>query len=161
LLFYRLPQAIRRRAIESHMHPAAGWFMREKVEGVVPTTLGRSISNAWDHEGRAHLTLNGAAGKTEALVVDHIISATGYRTDMRRVPFLSHEICAAVAPFGPQPILSDSFETPVPGLFVAGPAAMGSFGPLMRFMVGAEFAAPRVAAQLERKLGGASSQRAA
>jgi thioredoxin reductase len=161
LLFYRLPQAIRRRAIESHMHPAAGWFMREKVEGIIPATLGRSISKAWDRGGRAHLTLTGTVGKTEALVVDHIISATGYRTDMRRVPFLSHEIRTAVAPFGPQPILSDSFETPVPGLFVAGPAAMSSFGPLMRFMVGAEFAAPRVAAHLERKLGGASSQRAA
>ena len=33
LMFYRLPQSIRRRAIESHMHPAAGWFMRDKVEG--------------------------------------------------------------------------------------------------------------------------------
>ena len=86
LMFYRLPQSIRRRAIESHMHPAAGWFMREKMEGIVPMLLGRSIANAWDHQGRAHLTLSDAGGKHESLVVDHVISATGYRTDMRRVP---------------------------------------------------------------------------
>jgi thioredoxin reductase len=161
LMFYRLPQSIRRRAIESHMHPAAGWFMREKVEGVVAMSLGRSITNAWDHKGRAHLTLTDAGGRNESLVVDHVIAATGYRTDMRRVPFLSRELCDAVAPFGPHPVLSDSFETPVPGLFVAGPAAMDNFGPLMRFMVGAEFAAPRAAARLERKLGATSARRAA
>jgi len=34
LLFYRLPESLRLRAIESHMHPAGGWFMREKVEEV-------------------------------------------------------------------------------------------------------------------------------
>jgi hypothetical protein len=31
----------------------------------------------------------------------------------------------------------------------------------MRFMVGAEFAAPRIAARLERKLGNRSAERAA
>src|SRR4029077_2470634 len=100
-------------------------------------------------------------GMNESLVVDHVISATGYRTDMRRVPFLSRALCDAIAPHGPHPVLSDSFETAVPGLFVVGPAAMDNFGPLMRFMVGAEFAAPRAAARLERKLGATSARRAA
>jgi hypothetical protein len=80
---------------------------------------------------------------------------------MRRVPFLPDALCKAIAPGGATPVLSDSFETPVSGLFVAGPAAMDSFGPLMRFMVGAEFAAPRVAARLERRLVGMSLRRAA
>jgi hypothetical protein len=38
---------------------------------------------------------------------------------------------------------------------------MYNFGPLMRFMVGAEFAAPRVAAALERRLGRTAGRRAA
>jgi cation diffusion facilitator CzcD-associated flavoprotein CzcO len=161
LLFYRLPQSIKRRAIESHMHPAAGWFMREKVEAQIPMSLGRSIEKAWDHQGRVHLTLANRNGENEPLVADHLIAATGYRTDMRKVPFLSPELCDRIAPQGPYPILTDTFETPVPGLFAVGTAAMDSFGPLMRFMVGAEFAAPRVASRLARKVGAQTSQRAA
>jgi hypothetical protein len=42
-----------------------------------------------------------------------------------------------------------------------GLSAMHNFGPLMRFMVGAEFAAPRVAASLHRRLGQATEKRAA
>jgi hypothetical protein len=48
------------------------------------------------------------------------------------------------------PHLTDNFETSVPGLYVMGPLAANAFGPLMRFMVGAEYAAPRVAAHLAR-----------
>ena len=59
------------------------------------------------------------------------------------------------------PILSDSFETPVEGLYAVGPAAIESFGPLMRFMVGAEFAAPRVASRLARVFGASTERRAA
>ena len=46
LLFYRLPAHLKQRAINSHMHPAAGWFMRAKVEGKIPMLLGRTIKNA-------------------------------------------------------------------------------------------------------------------
>jgi FAD-dependent urate hydroxylase len=48
------------------------------------------------------------------------------------------------------PHLSPSFETSVPGLYTAGMAAAESFGPLMRFVCGTSFAAPRVAAAIRR-----------
>ena len=161
LLFYRLPQALKRRAIASHMHPAAGWFMRDKVEGRIPMSLGREIVKAEENKGRVDLTLSDKAGCKETLSFDHVIAATGYRTDMRRVPFLAADLRKRVAPDGATPVLSDSFETPVEGLYAVGPAAIDSFGPLMRFMVGAEFAAPRVAGRLTRVLGAISSDRAA
>ncbi len=161
LLFHRLPQAIKQRAILSHMHPAAGWFMREKVEGHIPMSLGREIVKAEERGSRVALTLAGRTAPTETIAFDHVVSATGYRADMSRLPFLAPDLYKRVAPGGTSPVLSDSFETPVSGLFAVGPAAIDSSGPLMRFMVGAEFAAPRVAARLERKLGAASSQRAA
>jgi cation diffusion facilitator CzcD-associated flavoprotein CzcO len=161
LLFYRLPERLKARAIRSHMHPAAGWFMREKVEGRIPMTLGREISKASANQGRVTLVLTDRSGREEMLACDHVIAATGYRPDMRRMPFLAPDLCARMAPSGGRPILSDSFESSVQGLFVVGPAATHSFGPLMRFMMGAEFAAPRVAARLERKFRGSSKQRAA
>jgi len=146
LLFYRLPASLKRRAIDSHMHPAAGWFMRDKIEGVIPMSLGRAPAKAEESNGKVALTLSGG----ESFTFDHVITATGYRMDLRRIPFLPQSIVARAAEANGTPILSDSFETPVAGLYVAGPAALESFGPLMRFMVGAEFAAPRVAARLER-----------
>jgi hypothetical protein len=57
--------------------------------------------------------------------------------------------------------VSDNFETSIPGLYAVGLSAMEMFGPLMRFMVGAEFAAPRVAAHLDRKIAMPKRQRAA
>jgi hypothetical protein len=48
-------------------------------------------------------------------------------------------------------VLSGSFESSVPGLYFVGPPAVNSFGPLMRFMVGAEYAAPLVARRLARR----------
>ena len=46
------------------------------------------------------------------------------------------------------PKLSDHFETSVPGLYAQGVLSANTFGPLMRFMVGAEYAAPRLADRL-------------
>ena len=157
LLFYRLPASLKRRAIDSHMHPAAGWFMRDKIEGVIPMSLGRKLVKAEAKDGRAALTL--AGGETHAF--DHVIAATGYKMDLRRIPFLAKELCERTVLGDGTPILSDSFETAVPNLYAVGPVALESFGPLMRFMVGAEFAAPRVATRLERAFGAAVSSRAA
>ncbi len=161
LLFYRLPDSLKQRAIRSHMKPAAGFYMRGKIEGRVETSLGRSIAKAEEVNGKVALELMDRDGALETINFDHVVAATGYHPDMRRVPFLSKNLCARITLADGSPILSDGFETPVRGLFVTGPAAMNSFGPLMRFMVGAEFAAPHIAGRLERKLGSTSASRAA
>ena len=157
LLFYRLPQSLKRRAIDSHMHPAAGWFMREKVEGVIPMSLGRTLAKAEAADGKVALTLSDG----ETLSFDHIIAATGYKMDMRRIPFLTEDLKARTSLADGTPVLSDNFETPAAGLFAVGPVALESFGPLMRFMIGSEFAAPRVAQRLERMFGARTARRAA
>jgi lysine/ornithine N-monooxygenase len=82
--------------------------------------------------------------------VDHVVAATGYRADLGRLPFLSDGLRAATRRVGTMPELNRHFESSVPGLYYVGNAAAGSFGPLMRFMVGAEFAAPRVASHASR-----------
>ena len=161
LLFYRLPAHLKQRAIRSHMHPAGGWFMRARVEGKIPMLLGRSIANAETKGDRVHLTLIDQAGKGETVSCDHVIAATGYRTDMRRIPFLASELRARIAMAGEPPAISDNFETQIPGLYAVGMAAMDSFGPLLRFMVGAEFVAPRLASHLEKRTSVSQRRRAA
>jgi len=161
VLFHKLPEPIRKRAIQSHMHPAAGWFMREKIEGRIPCLFGREIAEAKAVGGRVQLTVRNASGARETLECDHVIAATGYRPDMRKLPFLSGELCDRIAPRRATAPLSDKFETRAPGLFIIGPAAIDSFGPLMRFMYGAEFVAPYLAAHLERVLSATTARRAA
>lgn len=161
LLFYRLPEALRQRAIASHMHPAGGWFMREKIEQNVPLLLGRSIRSAEARKGQVSLRLQDRNGREDVVVCDHVIAATGYEPDLRKVPFLDAKLVGHISPRQNVTELSDTFETAVPRLYAVGLTAMYNFGPLMRFMVGAEFAAPRVAAALHRRLEQIPEQRAA
>ena len=48
------------------------------------------------------------------------------------------------------PVLSSAFESSVPGLYFAGLAGAMTFGPLMRFMHGDEFAARRITTRIEK-----------
>jgi cation diffusion facilitator CzcD-associated flavoprotein CzcO len=161
LLFYRLPESLRMRAIASHMHPAGGWFMREKIERNVPLMLGRSMKNAEARDGGVCLTLQDRSGREEIVTCDHVIAATGYEPDMLKVPFLASQLVERISPRKNVTLLSDTFETSVKGLYAVGLPAMHNFGPLMRFMVGAEFAAPRVAGALHHRVGRVPEKRAA
>jgi thioredoxin reductase len=151
LLVYRLPRGLRARAIASHMHAAGGWFMCRKVEGRIAQSCGRTIAAAEVQDGRVRLTLADSTGKQETLICDHVIAATGYQVDMRRLAFLSPELRAQISPNHTSPAVSSHFETSVPGFFTIGMTGIASFGPLLRFMVGSEFVAPRLAAYLQAR----------
>jgi thioredoxin reductase len=161
LLFSRLPEPLRTRGVASHMHPAAGWFMREKIEGRIETRLGRTLAGAEAMKQGVLLTTVREDGGREQIACDHVIAATGYRPDTRRMKYLSSTLRSAIASPRNMPVVSDNFETPVDGLYVIGPAVINSFGPLMRFMVGAEFVAPRLSGYLSRSLGARTERRAA
>ncbi|HEY3639159.1 MAG TPA: NAD(P)/FAD-dependent oxidoreductase [Rhizomicrobium sp.] len=160
LMFYRLPDALRQRGVQSHMHPAAGWFMREKIEGRIDTWVGREIVAAQEVGSRVTLTHVGSTGNRQHISCDHVIAATGYRPDTRRMSFLAPALRRRIASERHTPVVSDNFETPAAGLYVIGPAVIDSFGPLMRFMVGAEFIAPRLGNHLTKTLGVATRRAA-
>jgi len=147
LLFHRLSEKKRLAIVKRHLGPAPGWFMRERTEGKIETVLGRAIAHAAMQDGRVRLTLSDGA----MLEADHIVAATGYRPLLSKLAFLDAPLRAKIASLADTPVLARSFETSVPGLYAVGPLAANSFGPLMRFMAGAEFAAPHLAAHLVRR----------
>jgi hypothetical protein len=147
-LFYRLPSDLRARSIRSHMKPAAGWFMRDKVMGQVPEVLGQQITGAWEEDGKAHVALSNG----RKLVCDHVFAGTGYRMDLNRLSFLSAPVRQAIARTGCTLRVTASFETDLAGLYALGPLAMENFGPLLRFVCGTAFAAPRLARVLKRRV---------
>jgi thioredoxin reductase len=151
LLIHALPKRLRLEFVRRHLGPAASGVMKDKVIGRVPLLLDRELAAAAIEGGRVTLSLRDREGRFEALQVDHVIAATGFRIDVRRLDCLSPSLRKEIAVFEQTPVLSSSFETSVPGLYVTGPAAAASFGPLLRFSFGARYAARR----LTRTLAGA------
>jgi hypothetical protein len=92
------------------------------------------------------LHLNDANRRAEQLPVDHVIAATGYRVDVAALDFLAPSRPARLVLAGGSPRLTAGFESSVPGLYFVGLASAATFGPLLRFVCGTEFAARRVSA---------------
>ena len=76
----------------------------------------------------------------ERLVVDHVVIATGYKADMREVPYLSGVVDDLELADG-FPVLDDHFQSSLTGLFVTGFAATRDFGPFFGFVRGCPVAA--------------------
>jgi len=75
---------------------------------------------------------------------DHVVLATGYRIDIAKLGILSPALLDTIKRSGGYPMLSAGFESTAPGLHFAGSSALMSFGPLMRFVWGAGYAARAV-----------------
>jgi len=150
LLFRHLPEEKRLRIIATSQAIAGGWPMRERIVGKVPVIAGFAPHAAEIRDGRIHLRLASPDGAEKTLSADHAILCTGYRVDLGKVKFLGGALREAIATVGNAPALSMQFESSVPGLYFVGPAAAPTFGPMFRFVYGAEFAAPRLAAHLAR-----------
>jgi FAD-dependent urate hydroxylase len=87
----------------------------------------------------------------ERLAVDHVVLATGYKVDMREVPYLSGVVDDLELADG-FPILDEHFQSSVPGLFVTGFPATRDFGPFFGFVRGCPVAAALTTAGLTEAL---------
>jgi len=149
-VFRYLPQALRLRLVQTTFGPAAGWTVKERIVGRVPMMLGYTVQRAEVLNGQVHLLLTGQDGSDIEHMTDHLIAATGYRVDLRRLNFLSPETCSQLRTLEHAPVVSTDFQSSVPGLFFVGVAAANSFGPVLRFTFGTDFTARRVANALRR-----------
>jgi thioredoxin reductase len=147
LLFHAMPEQFRFRVTRRHLGPAPGWFVREKVEGHIPTHLGVELRNADVKGSKVHLTLAGNDGSTQ-LEVDHVIAGTGYRVALKRLYFLDDGLRKQIRAAEDTPVLNRFFESSIPGLYFVGVASANSFGPLARFAYGAMYTSRRLSRHL-------------
>lgn len=147
-LFRWLPERLRLDRVRKTLGPAPGWFIRDRVLGKVPLHLGIDIADAHIQNDRAHLEVIDDAGSRKTFEFDHIIAATGYRVDLRRLEFLDRKIRGKIRVTDQSPALSGNFESSVSGLYFVGVSAANTFGPLMRFACGAGFTARRLSKHL-------------
>lgn len=148
LVFHALPESLRLRAVERHLGPAPGWFMRDQVLGKLPVHAGWQLRSAALEQGQVVLEFLAADGSQPRLRVDHVIAATGYRSNLDQLGFLAPALREQIRTVTHTPVLDRHFQSSVPGLYFAGAIAANSFGPLLRFAYGADFAARRLARAL-------------
>jgi FAD-dependent urate hydroxylase len=134
-LFRRLPRSIQDRWGKRAIRPAGAAWLHPRCQPIRITT-GRFVASAAARGGRLTLTFNDGGSRD----VDHLLQATGYRVDIAGYPFLASSLLKTVDRVNGYPRLNDRFESSVPGLHFLGAPAAWSFGPLMRFVAGADFA---------------------
>jgi pyridine nucleotide-disulfide oxidoreductase len=151
LVFHALPQSLRIKVVARHLGPAPCWFVRDAVADRVPMHLGVTLAGAHARGERACLVLRRDGQDDRQVEADHIIGATGYRAAVSRLSFIHESVQSRIRTAGEAPVLNRHFESSVSGLYFVGAAAANSFGPLLRFAYGANYAAQRVAARLARR----------
>jgi hypothetical protein len=150
VVFHHMPKARRVKWVRTHVGPAGGWFMAERLLGRVPVLTGCDLLDARIASDQVQLRLATSTGPVQTLRTDHVIAATGYRPDLGRLPFLGPKLSSAVACAERAPVLSSHFQATVPGLYFVGAISANSFGPVARFAVGAKFTAGRLSRHLAR-----------
>ena len=150
-LFHFVPARWRPEIVRRHLGPSSAWHLKEPFESSVEALTSRSVQHASAVGGGVRMVLASECGEPPVTVEsDHVICATGYRADVNRLWFLDAGLRAEVRTVASTPVLSHQFESSVPGLYFLGLSAAVSFGPLMRFMYGDEFAARRITKDLLR-----------
>ncbi len=149
-VFHAMPEAFRVMIVQRHLPAAPGWTLQAQVDGIVPTITGALIARADAVSGRVRLELDMLDGGKRVVTADHVIAGTGYKVDMRRLPFFGQDVLDRLDCVNYTPRLSRWFESSLPGLHFVGTAAANSFGPMMRFAYGAGFASRRLSGYLAR-----------
>ncbi|NOU73447.1 SidA/IucD/PvdA family monooxygenase [Paenibacillus sp. LMG 31458] len=151
-VFYQLPQDEKQE--EWGQSPGSvAHFLRPYVEGKVPETSGITIVGAEQtSDDKIKLILSDGTLR----VVDHVISASGFRINLERVPFFPQELLTSIVrenDFSQFPKLDESFESSIPGLYFAGPLSSHSHGPTFRFILGLKKASQTIISNITVKYG--------
>jgi thioredoxin reductase len=148
LTFHLMPQSRRLDAINSLLGPSGHCAMKDRVLNFVPLKLGRTVEKAYAEGGVAKLDLRAADGSLETFEADHVIASTGFKTEVKRLSFLSDDLKSSIRTDDGAPALTRNYESSVPGLYFVGPATASSFGPVMRFVAGARHSSRAVTQRL-------------
>ncbi|MET8951263.1 FAD-dependent oxidoreductase [Streptomyces sp. NPDC004393] len=143
-----LPDQTRHYLVRRVLGPLGAWWLRDRFQSKVQVREVARVVGASASDGSPVLTIRTHAGRTEELTADHVIAATGYRVDIAAMDFLGHELRTQLAVSRGTPRLGAGYVSSVPGLYFTGLPAASSYGPVMRFVCGTEFASPRLAKHL-------------
>jgi NADPH-dependent 2,4-dienoyl-CoA reductase/sulfur reductase-like enzyme len=150
LAMHYYPEAQRVALVKRHLGPWGAWWLRQRVEGKVPVRPNARVLDARPSGSRLEVRIQQQGTGELRLAVDHLVCGTGFEVDVDRLLFLDDKVRSAIRRVEKAPALSRHFESSVKGLYFIGPASAFSFGPLLRFVAGAAYAAPALARHIAR-----------
>jgi lysine/ornithine N-monooxygenase len=134
-LVSHIPLGIRDRIRTRAVRPAGSKWLPQRLASVKITT-GRTVMQAEESGDEVTLKLDDGSDRR----VDHVVLGTGYRVDISRYEFLPQELTSEIEQFDGYPRLAPGFRSSITGLHFIGATAARSFGPLLYFVAGTEFA---------------------
>jgi hypothetical protein len=134
--FKRLPREFQDRAAYRSIRPAGSGWLQPRLQAV-RVTLGCKILSVTPTDSQLQINLSDGTNR----LVDHALLATGYRVNVSKCEFLPPHLQVRLATINGYPILTRGLESSIPGLHFLGKPASWSFGPLLCFVSGTEFAA--------------------
>ncbi len=155
-VFRHLPKDMRVEKSLGFLGPAGAWWLRERVEGKVPMLFSHQVRGSSASGDRVQVQLSSPTGAQVTETADHVIAGTGFRFDLTRLDYLTPALREDLKVMAGAPVLDHHLESNVSGLFFTGALAAPSLGPLMRFVAGTHFTAPRVMHRLRSKKTGGS-----
>jgi thioredoxin reductase len=145
-LVRRIPLPWRDKIRTRAVRPAGSNWLPSRLQGVTIKT-GRFVIDARPIGPRVQLKLDDGSSS----LADHILLGTGYSVDISRYNFLSRDLLSHVRVFDGYPVLQSGFQSSVPGLYFIGATAARTFGPLLYFVTGAEFASKAVVSEIVKQ----------
>ncbi len=141
--FQRLPRRAKDRLMRGRGRygPAGAGWLKPRVVGSVTLHESAHVQRVEETDAGVVLQLSDHTSVT----VDHVMLATGYRVDLKRLPMLPADLLSKIVTYQDTPVLKNSFESNISGLYFVGISSVSSFGPFYRFVVGTEATARRVA----------------
>ena len=140
-----VPLNLRNKIGKRAVRPAGSQWLKPRLKDV-NVRYGQSITLAKAVGSQVQLTLrDGSVVRT-----DHVMLGTGYAVDISKFPFLTPDLLRTIAVADGYPVLADGFESSHAGLHFIGAVAARSFGPLMRFVTGADYAVKALTRKLAR-----------
>lgn len=144
-LVRQIPLKLRDRIRVRAVRPAGSRWLPARLEQVKLTT-GRFVTEANSDGQVVELKLDDGSRR----LVDHVLLGTGYSVDVARYGFMSPDLVTQVILMDGYPRLFTGFASSVPGLHFIGAAAARTFGPLLYFVAGTEFASRELSFHMER-----------
>ena len=136
---FRVPLNIRDKIRTRAVRPAGAPWLTPRLSSVKIST-GRTVQAARSVGDEVHLKLDDGTERQ----VDHVLLGTGYRVDISEYRFLPSSLVSEVCQMDGYPVLTAGFSSSIPGLHFIGATAARSFGPLLYFVAGTEFASERL-----------------
>ena len=144
-LVYHVPLKLRDRIRTRAVRSAGSRWLPERLASVKVTT-GCSVSKASMRGDEISLKLDDGSERH----VDHVVLGTGYHVDISRYEFLPQNLIRDIEQFDGYPKLTGGFRSSVRKLHFIGATAARSFGPLLYFVAGTEFASRELSSHLSR-----------